>query len=153
MAPVDSERVEKLVAQLVEQVGLVLYDFDVPITRGANGRVFITQSDGSAVTIDDCVKVGSLLRDSEDLEEAAGDCAFEVSSPGVERKLSKIEHFVGGIGEEVLVKITENGSPVSIRGKLSKADSEKIEILSKGEAARAFEYDQIQEARVVGFLE
>jgi len=58
-----------------------------------------------------------------------GRYTLEVSSPGVERKLAKPEHFVRAVGEEVIVKMIPDSSPRRVRGVLSAFD-ESSEMLT-----------------------
>ena len=50
---------------------------------------------------------------------------LEVSSPGIERKLKKPEHFIASVGELVKVKNIETDL---FKGELLNADNEKITI-------------------------
>lgn len=62
-------------------------------------RVFIDAPSG--VTIDSCVVVSRLLQEVELIEgREPGDYELEVSSPGINRPVRKIEHFQRFIGQD-----------------------------------------------------
>ena len=89
---------------LASECELEFYDCE---TASENGktiyRVFVTKTGG--VSLDDCEKLSRILSPIFDVEPpVSGEYFLEVSSPGLERKLSKTEHFSKSIGE--LVKIT-----------------------------------------------
>ena len=109
-----SNGVEKIIAaieayaeSLVDDLGLELVE--VQFRRESHGwvlRIFIDKEGG--VTIDDCTVVSrdiSTWLDVEDLIEHA--FHLEVSSPGLERPLKKMEDFKRFAGRKVRVKIKE----------------------------------------------
>ncbi len=56
-------------------------------------------------------------------EPMGGEYILEVSSPGIERKLRKKEHFIASVGEKVKIK---NFATETYKGELISADNEKI---------------------------
>ena len=66
-------------------------------------RVYVDKPGG--VTIDDCVSVSRVFNEILDREDYIGDpYTFEVSSPGLGRKLTRDRHFEKSIGEEIQIK-------------------------------------------------
>ncbi|RAZ49800.1 ribosome maturation factor RimP [Campylobacter hyointestinalis] len=112
-------------AALVSECGVNLYDTEIANDNGRTiFRVYITKNGG--VNLDDCEAVSRLLSPIYDvMPPVSGDWVLEVSSPGIERKLSKIEHFKASIGE--LVKISLNDKS-ELKGKVLSATDDKITI-------------------------
>ncbi|RAZ61331.1 ribosome maturation factor RimP [Campylobacter hyointestinalis] len=112
-------------AALVSECGVNLYDTEIANDNGRTiFRVYITKNGG--VNLDDCEAVSRLLSPIYDvMPPVSGDWVLEVSSPGIERKLSKIEHFKASIGE--LVKISLNDKS-ELKGKVLSATDDKIAI-------------------------
>ncbi|RAZ51880.1 ribosome maturation factor RimP [Campylobacter hyointestinalis] len=112
-------------AALVSECGVNLYDTEIANDNGKTiFRVYITKNGG--VNLDDCEAVSRLLSPIYDvMPPVSGDWVLEVSSPGIERKLSKIEHFKASIGE--LVKISLNDKS-ELKGKVLSATDDKITI-------------------------
>ena len=108
--------------KLVRECGVELYDSEIANENGrAIFRVYITKNGG--VSLDDCEKVSRLLSPIFDVTPpVSGDYNLEVSSPGLERKLSKPSHFKASVGELVKVQ-TEK-----FAGRLVKADEESIAV-------------------------
>ena len=67
---------------------------------------------------------------------------LEVSSPGIERKLKKPEHFIASVGELVKVKNIETDL---FKGELINADNEKFTIKTQF-AEEEITYDNILSA-------
>ena len=110
--------------KLVRECGVELYDSEIANENGRGiFRVYITKDGG--VSLDDCEKVSRLLSPIFDVTPpVSGDYNLEVSSPGLERKLSKPSHFKSSIGE--LVKIQTEAEKFT--GRLVKANEESIAV-------------------------
>ena len=104
---VSVEGIKTLVAPIIEEMGLDLWDVEVN-TRGAKYVVglYIDSEDG--ITLDDCKAVSrriSILLDAED----PIDCAYflEVASPGLDRKLRGPADYIEYSGQPVRIECTE----------------------------------------------
>ena len=118
-------KLNEIIKNIVEDNGCELYDIEIS-EEGGNKffRVYITKPGG--VSLDDCSAINNLLSPIFDIEEPIKDKYFlEVSSPGVERKLTKKEHFEKSIGENVKVTTVDGKK---IKGMLKSFDGEVAEI-------------------------
>lgn len=71
-------------------------------------QIMIEPQDHSQLNVDDCAKVSravSALLDEKD--PIAGAYTLEVSSPGIDRPLTKPEHFARFVGYEAKIETTE----------------------------------------------
>jgi ribosome maturation factor RimP len=132
-------KLEEQIAKIVEANGASLYgietltEFDETIYR-----VLITKTGG--ITLDQCADISSELSPFLDVHPpVSGQYRLEVSSPGIERKLSKPSHFQNAIGEKVKVKILGGDK---LKGELKSADEEGIVVTTK-HGDEAFTYDQL----------
>ena len=77
----------------VVSLGYELVDLELNMSRGHGlVRVFIDADEG--ITLEDCEKVSHQISGVLDVEDPiAVDYRLEVSSPGLDRKLVKPEHF------------------------------------------------------------
>lgn len=100
-----AEKVYGLIKETVEAQGVELWDVRF-LKEGASWylRVFIDKEDG--INIDDCTNVSHAIDPIID-EADPIDISYylEVCSPGIERELSRIEHFEKKIGEKVKIKL------------------------------------------------
>lgn len=100
-----AERVWQMAEPLAGQLGLVLWDVQF-VKEGAQWylRVFIDKEEG--VGIDDCVDMTHALSPVLDQEDPIPqEYMLEVSSPGLNRKLTRPQHFQALLGAPVLVKL------------------------------------------------
>ncbi len=139
----------KLIEPTIEQLGYELSDLELKL-GGRDGivRVFIDKPDG--VDLTDCETVSRQVSAILDVEDPLpGHYTLEVSSPGLDRKLTKPEHFQRFTGETVRVKLRfpVNGRR-NYRGTLRSADDEKIEVEVDGESHR-IQIATIESARLI----
>ncbi len=100
-----AERVYSLIKETVESQGVELWDVRF-LKEGASWylRVFIDKADG--ITIDDCTNVSHAIDPVIDEADPIDKSYYlEVCSPGIERELSRTEHFKKVIGQKIKVKL------------------------------------------------
>ncbi|WP_139452760.1 ribosome maturation factor RimP [Campylobacter armoricus] len=108
---------------LCKEVGLSFYDDELVSENGKKIYRIYVQKEGG-VRLDDCAKLSEILSPIFDVEPpVSGEYFLEVSSCGLERKLSKLDHFAKSINE--LVKITTNEKE-KIEAKIIAVDDENI---------------------------
>ncbi|MEM7432506.1 MAG: ribosome maturation factor RimP [Pseudomonadota bacterium] len=144
-----AEELTRLLEPTVEQLGYELSDLEVRL-GGRNGllRLFIDRPDG--IGLDDCEKVSMAVSALLDVEDPLpGQYNLEVSSPGADRTLTKLEHFERFMGETIKVQMR---FPIDgrrrFRGTLSAADSENIVVEVDG-TAHTLSVATIETARLV----
>lgn len=122
-----AEELARLLEPTVERLGYELMDLELKLHgRGGVVRLFIDHPDG--VSLEDCEKVSHAVSALLDVEDPLpGQYNLEVSSPGLDRKLTKPEHFQRFTGETVKVQMR---FPIAgrrrFRGKLVSSDDENI---------------------------
>ncbi len=132
-----SKKLEEKITLIVESLGYFVYDIEYGSARIA---IYIDKEGG--VSIADCENVSrniSVLLDVED--PFSSPYTLEVSSPGINRKLKRREHFEKAVGKRCVVK-THNSIDNSkvFRGKLLNIDSNSIGIeTDKGSVEIDFE--------------
>ena len=92
---------EEFVSKIVAQMGYELVDFEFQ-NQGKLIRIFIDKP--TSVTIDDCVDVSNHLNHVFTVEEDIDYERLEVSSPGFDRVIKKIEDFKKFKGENIKIK-------------------------------------------------
>jgi ribosome maturation factor RimP len=111
-------------------------------------RLTIDKPEG--VDLDDCEKVSQAASALLDVEDPVpGNYSLEVSSPGMDRKLTKVEHFQRFEGETLKVSMR---FPIEgrrrFRGKLTSSNAENIVVEVDGES-HSLPLSMIDTARLV----
>ncbi len=146
------EELTKLLEPAIEQLGYELSDLEVKVGgRDSVIRLFIDKADG--VGLEDCETVSRQISALLDVEDPVpGHYVLEVSSPGLDRRLTKIEHFERYMGEEIRVKLQfPISGRVNFRGALRAVDKDNIEIAVYGESYH-LPIATIQSARLIPTL-
>jgi ribosome maturation factor RimP len=146
---VTGEELMKLLEPAVEKLGYELSDIEVKV-GGRDGivRLFIDKADG--VGLEDCEAVSRQVSALLDVEDPLpGHYVLEVSSPGLDRRLTKVAHFQRFMGEDIRVtlRVPIEGRR-NFRGALRGADEENIEVEVDGESHQ-LPIATIQSARLI----
>ena len=114
---------EESIKLAVESLGAKLYDITTTKEHDRNiFRVLVTADGG--ISLDKCAEISRMISPILDIDEPmSGEYVLEVSSPGIERKLRKKEHFIASIGEKVKIK---DFATETYKGELIFADNDKI---------------------------
>jgi ribosome maturation factor RimP len=149
-----STYIEKLwsrVGELAASQGLEIFDIETP---SGFVRIFITRENSTTAGIADCTRLSKQILDLPDVEELLpGECQLEVSSPGVNRKLSRSEHFNRAVGERLRLVVKKDSSNSEdkevLRGQLLSFDGERLEIEEESKKVKQLiEFNKVAEARV-----
>jgi ribosome maturation factor RimP len=129
------DELANLLEPTVERLGYELIDLEARLGgKGGLVRLYIDKPDG--IDLDDCEKVSLAVSALLDVEDPVpGNYNLEVSSPGLDRKLTKVEHFQRFTGETVKVQMR---FPIEgrrrFRGTLVSLDEESIVVEVDGES-------------------
>ena len=103
---IDSIGLEALFAPIIEGLGYSLWGVELRSSqKHAHVKIFIDHDDG--ITVDDCSEVSHQISGVLDVEDPISVAyTLEVSSPGVERPLMKLEHYKKYIGNIIKVRLS-----------------------------------------------
>jgi len=119
---------ETQIAKIIEANGAALYDTEI-VTEFEETiyRVLVTKVGG--VSLDLCATISHELSPFLDVHPPMSQAyRLEISSPGIERKLSKPVHFKNAIGEKVKLKLASGDK---VKGTLTAADNDGIMVETK----------------------
>lgn len=96
---------EEIAQPICDQEGVYIYECEYKKEGGSFYlRLFIDKDGG--VTIEDCENVSRKVNEKlDELDPIKEEYIFEVSSPGIDRKLTRDWHFEKAIGKEVDLKL------------------------------------------------
>lgn len=131
------EELKQLLEPAIEGLGYELIELESRV-GGKDGvlRVFIDSEKG--IDLDDCETVSRQISTLLDVEDPIpGRYSLEVSSPGLDRPLTKAEHFRRFAGEDIRVKLSV---PLegrrNFRGAIRGVDDDSVEVEVDGELHR-----------------
>ena len=115
-------------------------------------RVYIESSNG--ITVDDCAQVSHQVSGVLDVEDPiSGEYTLEVSSPGVDRPLFRIEHYTQNIGQTVNLRLfAPFEGRRKFKGVITGVENDEVMMVVDG-YEYAFPIEGIEKAQVVGFVD
>ncbi|MFC3394353.1 ribosome maturation factor RimP [Brenneria rubrifaciens] len=142
------QKLTAMISAPVEALGYQLVGIEFIRGRQSTLRIYIDSEDG--ITVDDCADVSHQVSAVLDVEDPiAVAYNLEVSSPGLERPLFTVEHYVRFIGEEATVVLrmaVQNRR--KWQGVIKAVDGEMITIIVEGKD-EVFALSNIQKANLV----
>lgn len=139
------EQIWKVVEPYLAAESLELDDLEL-LGRGRARTLRVTIDKSGGLDLDRISEVSrglSRLLDSE--TEIDGPYQLEVSSPGLERKLSRPSQFQKSVGREVVVKT----ATFTVRGILAGANEDGFRIQPDDSEERSIPYEDVTSARTV----
>jgi len=125
------------IESVVRSVDLELYDTVIVNENDETiFRVSVISNDIEAgkrksVTLDEYVELTHLISPLFDVTPpVSGEYRLEVGSPGIERKLTTLDHFKKSVGENVFLLFNEKEK---IKGKLVKVEGKKLFVEEEGQ--------------------
>lgn len=101
----DPSRLIAVIEPIVEQAGAELVDLEV---AGSHGRPVVrayVDTDGG-ITLDECARLSRLVEAELEASGAVPErYVLEVSSPGIDRPLTRRKHFERFVGQEIDVRL------------------------------------------------
>jgi len=141
---------ESDINSLVSSVDLELYDTtivsenDETIYRVSVISNEVTDGKRAGVSLDSCVELTHLISPLLDVTPpVSGDYRLEVGSPGIERKLSNLNHFKKSVGDKVSILCANKDK---VRGVLVKVEGSKIFVETEDETVE-LEFNDIVKAK------
>ena len=136
---------ETLIEKLVTQLGYELVDFET-VNGGQILRIYIDK--GDLIDIEDCTKVSNHVNNVLSVETDYDYERLEVSSPGLDRVIKKLNDFDRFNGEKIKIKTRfaiENRK--NFKGTLSGTKGESIMIEVDNESL-LIDFENIDKARL-----
>ena len=136
---------ETLIEKLVTQLGYELVDFET-VNGGQIMRIYIDK--GDLIDIEDCTKVSNHVNNVLSVETDYDYERLEVSSPGLDRVIKKLNDFDRFKGEKIKIKTRfaiENRK--NFKGTLSGTKGESIMIEVDNESL-LIDFENIDKARL-----
>ncbi len=152
----DLEKLAALIAPEAEALGFDLVRV-AWFERGVEGsdeptlQVMAERPETRQLVIDDCAalshRISDLFDELDPIEEAY---RLEVSSPGIDRPLTRVKDFADWAGHEAKIEVTEPiGNQKRFRGELAGVKGELISITDRTGAPHEIAFSNILSAKLV----
>ena len=146
----QTHRVEELIAPSLEALGFEL----VRVRYGGSGRptlqIMIERQDHAPLTVDDCATASKSISALLDVEDPIGGAYnLEVSSPGLDRPLTRLSDFERFAGFHAKIEMT---APIDgrmrFRGQVLGVENGKVRI-SADDGSAVVPFETIKKAKLI----
>lgn len=134
---------------IARQQGCSLYDVEF-VKEGSNWFLRVTIDKDGGVSTDDCEAVSKPLSDWLDEKDPISQSYYlEVSSPGIDRKLSRPQHFADNLGKRVTVRLyTPLNGQCQLEGTLQKYQDGVVTLLDEDQKEICLNKAQVVDVRL-----
>ncbi len=142
---------EQVVTPVIESKGYDVVRVMLIGKQNPTLQIMIERKDHKNLTVDDCASVSRAVSEVlDDVDPIDGEYSLEVSSPGLDRPLTKLEHFDRFAGKDARV---ETGAEVEgrkrFKGKILSVDAQNnVQIEMNGEVY-AIPFEKISKAKLI----
>lgn len=147
LSQTQMDQIRRLADEVAAREGCRLYDLE--FVGGRILRIYIEKMTEGGATLEDCVNVSRGLNLMLDVEDPipGGRYELEVSTPGLERKLTQLWHFEKAVGVKVrLANKPSEAVPASLDGIVKGVEGDKITI-ENNKGSFVVEFNQILKAK------
>ncbi|MGB2756252.1 MAG: ribosome maturation factor RimP [Acidimicrobiia bacterium] len=121
-----ASELDAAITSVVEDLGMRCYDIDWIGSGNARTLRVLVERDGG-IDLDRVAETSRAISGVLDSYEAPGPYQLEVSSPGIERPLRRLEHFVAVVGSPISAKFRTETGVQRVAGTLTAVESNSDE--------------------------
>ena len=145
-----AERIAKLITPAIEAMGFDLVRVQVSGSQRPTLQIMAEPSNGRVMSVDDCAEVSRAISAVLDVEDPiAGAYSLEVSSPGIDRPLTRPKDYERFLGHEAKI---ETNAPIDgrkrFKGPIKAVDANAVELTVEGADLR-IPFAAIHKAKLV----
>ena len=102
----QAKRIEKIITPTVEDLGFEIVRVAITGSQHPRLQIMAERKDGSGIDVEDCATISRGISAVMDVEDPITDAfTLEVSSPGIDRPLTRLKDFVTWAGFDDRVEL------------------------------------------------
>lgn len=142
---------EQVVTPIVESKGYDVVRVMLIGKQNPTLQIMIERKDRENLTVDDCALVSRALSEVlDEVDPIEGEYSLEVSSPGLDRPLTKLEHFERFAGKDARVETNvEVEGRKRFKGKLLSVDAQNNVQMEMNGNCYAIPFEKISKAKLI----
>ena len=144
-----ADKIKSITSDICVREGCLLYDLEFLEGGSRILRIYIDR-DPNGASLEDCVNVSRALNLALDVEDVipGGKYDLEVSTPGLERKLSDKWHFEKAVGKNVQIKFEAEDMNKTVKGKILEVSEDQV-LVEEGSKTHSIPFHRILKAKTV----
>jgi ribosome maturation factor RimP len=103
-----TERIEQIIAPSITAMGYEMVRVMLTGGRRPVLQVMVERNDGAPMTVEDCATISRTISATLDVDDPiSGAYSLEVSSPGIDRPLTRLQDFARFSGHQAKIELRE----------------------------------------------
>lgn len=147
----NETKIEKLIAPIIDDLGYEIVRTSLSGNTHKTLQIMIERKDLKDIVVEDCAKVSRAISDILDEKDPIeGEYSLEVSSPGLDRPLTKPKHFERFAGYETRIEtLAEVEGRKRFIGKIISIDKKNNVLFLMNEQEYTIPFDDINKAKII----
>lgn len=147
----ETHPLEGLLSPMIEQLGFEVVRIKTIGAKNPTLQVMIERKDRKNLVVDDCAAVSRAISDLlDEADPIEGEYSLEVSSPGLDRPLTKLENFERFAGFETRIETrSEVEGRKRFKGRILSVDAERRIHFEMDGQEYVIPYDEIAKAKLI----
>lgn len=147
----EKHPVQDIVEPIIDSLGFEVVRIMTIGVKNPTLQIMIERKDRKDLVVDDCAAVSRAISDVLDEKDPIeGEYSLEVSSPGLDRPLTKLEHFERFAGYEAKIETkTEVGGRKRFKGKIIKIDDKQQIVFAMDGAEYVIPFAAVGKAKLL----
>ncbi|MBL4692166.1 MAG: ribosome maturation factor RimP [Magnetovibrio sp.] len=148
-----AKRIAAMIAPTIEDLGFDLVRVMVKGSREPLLQIMAERADGSGFDVEDCASVSRAISTILDVEDPiSSEFTLEVSSPGIDRPLTKLKHFESWAGFDAKIELSkglEDGRKRYTGRLLGLGENDTVLIENEAGETIALPFDDLYRAKLL----
>jgi len=147
-----AKRIEATIAPSIEDLGYEVVRVQVTGSHHPRLQIMAERADGSGIDVEDCAVISRSISATLDVEDPfEGEFTLEVSSPGIDRPLTRHKDFStwSGFDAKVEMKVGTTGRKRYMGRLLGLNEDENIQIETEDGEIFTLVFDDVQRAKLL----
>lgn len=147
----DKHPVQDLVEPIIDSLGFEVVRIMTIGVKNPTLQIMIERKDRKDLVVDDCAAVSrAISKILDEKDPIDGEYSLEVSSPGLDRPLTKPEHFERFAGYEAKIETkTEVENRKRFKGKIIRIDDEQQIVFDMDGTEYRIPFDAVGKAKLI----
>ncbi|HEY9078692.1 ribosome maturation factor RimP [Magnetovibrio sp.] len=147
-----AKRIEAIIAPSVEELGFEIVRVQVSGAQHPRLQIMAERMDGTGIDVEDCATISRTISATLDVEDPfKGEFTLEVSSPGIDRPLTRLKDFQtwAGFDAKIEMQVGVEGRKRYTGRLLGLDENEMIQIESEEGEQFSLPFDDVQRAKLL----
>lgn len=147
-----AQRIQKIITPTIKDQGYEIVRVQVTGAKHPRLQIMAERADGTCIDVEDCAQISRSISAVLDVEDPIeGEFTLEVSSPGIDRPLTRLQDYQTWAGFDVKIELKTgiDGRKRYIGRLLGLDEEQKIKIECEEDEPHTLAFEDVQRAKLM----